>query len=666
LIVSYNNETKKFFCISSFAEKDIPKSAGFKWNPKDKQWQTGDISVAEKLSTYFTDSTRQQIKELKCDFSKTEELSSALSSDISVPCPDGLSYMPFQKAGIEFVLNKKNVLLGDDQGTGKTIMSIGTLNILSPRYVLIVCPSTPKINWYREYNKWSIYKKSVAVIKDKWITADVVIINYDKLEKFSGINDIVLEEISFEYFLHEYKPFNLLSDVLKKEKIIDISKATKKDVKNVFNKLISIPKLKDLFKQNKGLSCVEKKKVPTNKQIISNKEFLLQLYPKTLKNIDYKNYLTERVWDVIVCDEAHRIKNPKTIRYKCLKEIECNKKIALTGTPIKIRPISIWNILKWLEVSWADNWIDFVTRYCDGYQDRFGWKVNGASNTIELNNKLRSTCMIRRLKSEVMKDLPPKTRQIVEIESEGFLDSINKEKELAKSKRTKIKELKQKQKETQDETEYKKIAEQLKECRMQNFNNLSVVRHELAIKKIPYVIEHLSDLVESANKIVVFAHHRDVIESIEKQLTELGFKCVVLMGGMTDAKKQEVIDAFQLDDTVTFFIGSIMACGEAITLTKSSTCVFVELDWDVGAITQAEDRLHRHTQVNNVLIQHIVVNGSIDARMIKKMVKTQEIIDTALNKKENIVDSQTSPSTNLSEESWEEMIPDEEFDNLCC
>ena len=366
--------------------------------------------------------------------------------------------------------------------------------------------------------------------------------------------------------------------------------------------------------------------------------------------MDYKNYLASRAWDIIICDEAHRVKNPKTIRYKCLKDIETKKKIALTGTPIKIRPISIWNILRWLEQGWAENWIDFVTRYCNGYQDRFGWTVDGSSNETELNNMLRSTCMIRRLKGEVLKDLPPKTRQIVEIESENFLDLLKEEKELMKTARTKIKELKMQKKETKDgSAEYKQIADKLRECRLEQFNNISKARHSIAIKKIPYVVEHITDLSESTNKIVLFAHHRDVIESIEKQLTEIGLKCVTLMGGMSDEKKQVVIDAFQEDETTNVFIGSIMACGEAITLTKSSTCVFAELDWDVGAITQCEDRLHRKTQLNNVLIHHLVVNGSLDSRMIKKMIKSQIIIDKALDK-------EVIPR----EEDWEETFEQEE------
>ena len=701
MIVSYNNNTKTIFCISSFAEKDIPKSAGFRWFPKDKQWQTPDIDKAEKLSQYFDTNTRNKVDQLKGVTKSTEILSSALSSDITIPCPTGLEYMAFQKAGIEYGVKHQHVLIADEQGVGKTIEAIGITNLLTPNYVLVLCPSTPKINWSREYKKWSIYNKRIAVIKDEWVDADVVIINYDKLEKFSGISDIVLEEIATEHFLEEYlngqhrkfinKDLRLFNEIVKVEVLNDIESSisrlnkkyekskdesilseitilaknkidkekefkdnwleiiktlNSKIIKNTFNRLISISDLKDIVSSNKGLSSV-KKKSPTNKQIMTNKEFILKLYPKTLSEMNFRNYFTEKTWDIIFCDEAHRIKNPKTIRYKCLKDIEAKKKIALTGTPIKIRPISIWNILKWLEQDWASNWIDFVTKYCNGQMDRFGkWKVDGSSNEEELNNKLRSTCMIRRMKSEVMKELPPKTRQIVEIESESFLDLLKEEKDLVKIAKSKIRELKAQRDMTPDGTkEYSQIADKLKECRLEQFNNISKARHAIAVKKIPYVIEHISDLSESVNKIVLFAHHRDVIDSLEKQLTELGLKCVTLVGGMTDEKKQVVIDSFQQDSSVNMFIGSIMACGEAITLTSAYTCLFAELDWDVGAITQCEDRLHRKTQENNVLIQHLVVNGSIDARMVKKMIKSQIIIDKALNK----------PDISI-EENWEDTI----------
>ena len=135
---------------------------------------------------------------------------------------------------------------------GKTIEAIGITNILTPSCVLIICPSTPKINWLREYRKWSIYNKSIAITKDEWVDADVVIINYDKLEKFSGISDLVLDEIYIEFFKSEYesgshrkfvnREFKLFNEITKievlKEIIDKLSRLEKRYEKNKDNQLL--------------------------------------------------------------------------------------------------------------------------------------------------------------------------------------------------------------------------------------------------------------------------------------------------------------------------------------------------------------------------------------------------------------------------------------------
>lgn len=95
--------------------------------------------------------------------------------------------------------------------------------------------------------------------------------------------------------------------------------------------------------------------------------------------------------------------------------------------------------------------------------------------------------------------------------------------------------------------------------------------------------------------------------------------------------RQAAVDAFQGDPNVRVFIGSITAAGVGITLTASSHVVFAELDWVPGNLTQAEDRCHRIGQRESVLVQHLVLDGSLDARMAKILVRKQEIIDKALD-----------------------------------
>jgi hypothetical protein len=179
--------------------------------------------------------------------------------------------------------------------------------------------------------------------------------------------------------------------------------------------------------------------------------------------------------------------------------------------------------------------------------------------------------------------------------------------------------------------DYKNAVAALQQGMAVAFGDMSRVRHEVALAKVDVVVEHLKGIIEDEEqKVVCFAHHRDVIEKIKEAF---GDEAVILYGGMTDKKKDESVERFQNDDKVKLFVGSIQAAGVGLTLTASSRVVFAELDWVPGNMTQAEDRTHRIGQVNNVLVQHIVLQGSMDAEMAHKLVAKQNVIDKALDEK---------------------------------
>jgi SNF2 family DNA or RNA helicase len=144
------------------------------------------------------------------------------------------------------------------------------------------------------------------------------------------------------------------------------------------------------------------------------------------------------------------------------------------------------------------------------------------------------------------------------------------------------------------------------------------------------VIDHVKNSLEdNNNKLIIAAHHHDVIDELMEGLAE--FNPVKLTGETKEADRQAAVDRFQNDPDCRVFIGSITAAGVGITLTASSHVIFAELDWTPGNITQMEDRAHRIGQTDTVLVQHIVLADSLDARMAKMLVEKQEIIDSALD-----------------------------------
>ena len=139
--------------------------------------------------------------------------------------------------------------------------------------------------------------------------------------------------------------------------------------------------------------------------------------------------------------------------------------------------------------------------------------------------------------------------------------------------------------------------------------------------KLPYVLDFLNDLLEEEEKVVVFAHHRDVIDAIVKA----GENRVALVGGMTEKQKDAAVQAFQ-NGPARVFVGQIVAAGTGLTLTAARTVLFAELDWVPGNVTQAEDRCHRIGQKDTVRVFHLVAEGSIDARIVRAIVDKQQII----------------------------------------
>ena len=345
-------------------------------------------------------------------------------------------------------------------------------------------------------------------------------------------------------------------------------------------------------------------------------------------------WLAGTEFDVVICDESHYIKNSKAIRTKAALEIlkKAKKKIMLTGTPIMNRPIELQTVLAALGCDFAKNWFAYAKRYCGAYKSRFGWDVSGASNLEELQEKLRSSVMIRRLKKDVLLDLPSKTRQIIEIPQNGFNSVLKNEAKIMKSyeeNKKELAELKKQAEEQKDNADFKNKIESLRNAISLDFAEISRVRHETALAKTEFTIEYINDMLESRDKVILFAHHIDVIDKLSSAFPDISVK---FTGEMTAEDKQKSVDKFQNDANCKIFIGSIMAAGVGITLTAANTVVFHELEWTPSAISQAEDRAHRIGQKENVLVQHLVIDGSIDSMLAKKIKSKQEIIEKALDR----------------------------------
>jgi len=476
----------------------------------------------------------------------SQKASQATSSNIDIPCPNGLKFIPYQKAGIEYALNRQNVLIGDEMGLGKTPQSVGIYNVMNNNLAknikcLVVCPASLRINWKREFERWSTKPIRIGIVKngkeypENW---DVLIINYDVLSK-------------------------------------------------------------------------------------------------------HRQKLQTENFDLMIVDECHYLKNPKSLRAKALfgdkkeekKPIQAKRKVFLSGTPICNRPIELWPIVEALDPEGlGQNFFSFAKKYCDAKRIDCGsngmrWDFTGASNLDQLQRLLRQNIMVRRLKKDVLKELPPKRRQILEIPANGSSNVVRKEQKAIKKHKDLLLELQIEVELSKAESQetYNKAVEAMEIEVSVSFEEMAAARKNVALAKVEKVVEHLQSALEEG-PVVCFAHHKEVIKKISEK-----FNCVTLTGETKMEDRQKAVDRFQ-NGEVDLFLGNIKAAGVGITLTRSSHVVFAEIDWTPSNLSQCEDRCHRISQKNSVLVQHIVLEGSLDALMAQKVIKKQEIIDKALDK----------------------------------
>jgi SWI/SNF-related matrix-associated actin-dependent regulator 1 of chromatin subfamily A len=335
----------------------------------------------------------------------------------------------------------------------------------------------------------------------------------------------------------------------------------------------------------------------------------------------HADYLKSIVWDVLIVDEAHYLKNPDAQRSQAAYSIRALRTLFLTGTPIVNRPMELYPLIHHLDPE----------RWKNSSQFRFRYTVwgdkNGGKNLEELQDILRSTIMIRRLKSDVLTELPPKRRQIIELPASAEQKrALNDEMRAFAEARGYIAAG------TTDD-EWMTAVDKLKEGEWGDFTELSALRHMTALSKVPNVIEHVKEVLEEKPKVVVFGHHRDVLEQIFDGLAE--YHPVMLHGDTPMDLRQRNVDRFQHVDSCRVFVASITAAGVGITLTAADTVVFAELDWTPGNMKQAEDRCHRiGAEVHeSILIQHITLEGSMDVGMAQLLCEKLETIERAMDRK---------------------------------
>lgn len=334
------------------------------------------------------------------------------------------------------------------------------------------------------------------------------------------------------------------------------------------------------------------------------KPFDLRLTGATIVVINYdvlsKWVETIKTWapKVMVLDEAHYCKNTKAQRTKAAQALAkvIPSVIPMTGTPIVNRPMELFPLLNMLAPKEWSNFFQFAKRYCDAYQDRFGWHFEGASNLEELHRKMRPY-VVRRVKKDVLTELPEKVRSTLVIPFDSKMKAEYDE---------------YIRKAMEGTTEAVQLAE------------IEKAKQAAAIGKMKSAIEWISSFIEQGEKLVVFATHHKTVDTLMEAFPG---QAVKLTGAENTNQRQDAVDRFQNDEQIRLFVGNIKAAGVGITLTAASNVAFVEFGWTPGDHTQAEDRCHRIGQTDSVTAYYLVGEGTIDEDIVSLLEKKRQVVE---------------------------------------
>jgi SWI/SNF-related matrix-associated actin-dependent regulator 1 of chromatin subfamily A len=341
----------------------------------------------------------------------------------------------------------------------------------------------------------------------------------------------------------------------------------------------------------------------------------------------------------VIADEVHILKDVEGQRVFSLIPFlrRCKRLLLLTGTPVLNRPIELYPLLGALRVPDLGTVHEFGLRYGNGRQiavwfwgkggkrvKKEVWDYTGASNLDELSGRLQPF-MLRRLRKDVLDELPEKRRVKLTIETWPEID----EERLVRSRVREILRL--------FEGNVEAVMDFLRiDNGVDEGGSLMLAYQNLGLLKLPAGIEWAVNCFRSGAPLIVYAHHLAILEGYRTSLTDVGARVGVIVGSVPVDERQRLVNAFQAGELDVLLCG-ITAANSGITLTRASEMLVAELPWSPMIAEQIEGRIHRIGQTRGVTIRYLVAAGTLDETLWKiiekKSANILRLVDGQMNEK---------------------------------
>ena len=317
---------------------------------------------------------------------------------------------------------------------------------------------------------------------------------------------------------------------------------------------------------------------------------------------------------VVIFDECQYIKNPDAQRTDSVWALAENAEsvIGLSGTPLTNRTIELWPSLYAVRPDIWGQQGKFAWRYCKPRYTPWGWVYDGATRTNELHRILKENVMIRRLKKEVAKELPPKIRTMVPLR----LDSYDEYNKAESSFLTWLKEI--------------SPARAKKAKKSEALTKIGYLLRLVARLKLGWTTKWIEDWLDGneGEKLICLTMHTAVIDHLRKKFAK---RCVVIDGSVTGIKREQAKLRFNHNAGTDLLLGNWRAAGVGHNLQVSHNIAALDLPWTPGEMWQGEDRIHRIGQAKTCFIHYLMAMDTVEEKQMKLLNKKAEVLDAILD-----------------------------------
>jgi superfamily II DNA or RNA helicase len=354
---------------------------------------------------------------------------------------------------------------------------------------------------------------------------------------------------------------------------------------------------------------------------INNYDLILTTYPLLVRDHEI---LMAQEYHYLILDEAQVIKNPRAKAARLAREIKASHRLCLTGTPMENHLGELWALFDFLMPGFLGD-----SKF---FNQRFRTPIEKQGDTEQRQRLVRriSPFLLRRTKSEVIKELPEKTEILRTVALDSKQAALYESIRLSMEQKVRA-AIAQKGLARSHITILDALLKLRQTCCDPQLLSLAQAKKVKASAKLEMLMEMLPELLEEGRRILIFSQFTKMLSIIEKQLIEYAISFTKLTG--QTRKRDEVIERFRQGEVDVFLI-SLKAGGVGLNLTEADTVIHYDPWWNPAVENQATDRAHRIGQNKAVFVYKLITENTLEEKIMAMQAKKQALADGVYNEGE--------------------------------